>query len=269
MSYVESYVDMFLHPVLKADEAALFDLSLDALHQFSEGILEVFEHHRIQHGMVCLFDDQSLKEERSLAVFQTLKQTQKLSFSYVPNFRQPDCLDVLENAVACGFSSITFHPYLQEIEPSDFDTIAKLCQRAESLGLFICVCTAYGSKKIFRHHSLPLVVHLADRLTCPIVLVHGGGAKVLEAFLIAEMYPHIYFETSFSLPYWIGSTIETDIAFVMKRLGSHRCMFGSDTPFISLEEAFQTHLSFFERHHFKDADIEKIMGKTAATLLGI
>lgn len=264
-----TYIDMFLHPVLQPNEGDLFNVSFESLRHFSTGIVPDFEQNRIRHGMVCLFDSHPLKNLDYTNHFLELKRLHPLSFSCLVDFRDPSWEDVLFNAAKSGFSSITFHSYLQEIEPRDFEVIGKICQQAEKLGLFICICTAYGSKKIFKYHSLPLVVHLGDRLQCPILLIHGGGAKVLDAFLIAEMYPQIYFETSFSLPYWIGSTIETDFAFVMKRLGAHRCMFGSDAPFIPLDKAITAHLDFFQRHRFQDSEIEQIMGSTAAKLLGM
>ncbi|NEO12168.1 MULTISPECIES: amidohydrolase family protein [unclassified Moorena] len=264
-----TYIDICIHPVFTPKEADLFNVSFNSLEVFSTRIISEFEQHHIHHSMVCLFDSNPLNDFNNIQKFIELKQSRKLSFSCLIDFRDPSCQDVLVNAAKSGFSSITFHPYLQEIESTHFAQIADICQQAEKLGLFVCVCSAYGSKKIFKYYSLPLVVHLAERIQCPIVMIHGGGAKVLEAFLIAEMYPQIYFETSFSLPYWIGSTVETDFAFVMKSLGAHRCMFGSDAPFIPLDQAISSHFDFFKRHHFTDNDIDQIMGRTAAKLLGL
>ena len=49
-----------------------------------------------------------------------------------------------------------------------------------------------------------------------IIFYHAGGCKILDAFIIAEMWTNVYLETSFSLSYWKKSSIENDLNFVIK-----------------------------------------------------
>ena len=65
-------------------------------------------------------------------------------------------------------------------------------------------------------------------------------------------------ETSFSLNYWIGSSVEQDIAFSIKKLGVERWLFGSDAPFIEIERAIKEQLNFFDKWKFSEKEIEKI-----------
>ncbi len=260
-------IDMFLHPILQPSEESLFDLSNVSFSQLTHKLEVYFQEWNIDRGMLCLFDDRVLTGDRAKENLSSLQSSNFLSLSYVADFRNKDGCDIVSVAAKLGFCSIAFHSYLQEIEAADFDKVLELAKVAEKLGLFICICSAYGSKKIYKYHSLPLAVHLAESVNCPIVLIHGGGAKILEAFLIADMFPNIYLETSFSLPYWMGSSIEMDFAYVMKKLGCHRWMYGSDAPFMSFEQSIQTHMEFFKKYNFSDRDIDNVLSGTAAKLL--
>jgi predicted TIM-barrel fold metal-dependent hydrolase len=96
---------------------------------------------------------------------------------------------------------------------------------------------------------------------------HGGGRQVLEAMLVAADAPQVLLETSFSLPYYVGSSVDTDFAFAMRKLGAARWMFGSDAPFVPLGESVERTREFFDRHHFTAAEADQIFHGTAAALL--
>ncbi len=134
--------------------------------------------------------------------------------------------------------------------------------------MFVILCTAYGSRKIYSHQSLPLAAAVAAEVDCPVVLAHCGGAKIVEAMLLADAYANIFLETSFTLPYWMGSSVETDIAFAIRKLGPERWLFGSDAPFVPMGNALAAHRDFFLKHDFSEYQIEQIMGGTALRLLG-
>jgi predicted TIM-barrel fold metal-dependent hydrolase len=102
-----------------------------------------------------------------------------------------------------------------------------------------------------------------------VVFSHGGGAKVLDAMLAADAFPNVLLETSFSLSYWLGSSVETDMAYAMRKLGAHRWLYGSDAPFIPMVTALNDHLRFFERHGFAQCDVEAIMGGNARKYLEV
>ena len=40
----------------------------------------------------------------------------------------------------------------------------------------------------------------------PIIALHAGGGKVVEAMSIGLDCKNIYFDTSFSIPFWFGSS---------------------------------------------------------------
>ena len=85
---------------------------------------------------------------------------------------------------------------------------------------------------------------IANRVTrAPIILLHSGGSRCLEAMLLADATKNVFLETSFTLPYYLNSSIERDLAFAYKKLGANKILYGSDFPYISLKESEK---SFFE-----------------------
>jgi predicted TIM-barrel fold metal-dependent hydrolase len=183
------------------------------------------------------------------------------------DFRRADAEARLEQAHAAGVAALKFHPYLQRIVPGDYERAAALARAAERLGMFIMVCGSYGTRALERHDGVRLAARLADAVRCPIVLSHGGGRQVLDAMLVAADAPQVLLETSFSLPYYEGSSIETDFAFAMRKLGASRWMYGSDAPFVAVPESLRSALGFFERHRFTPAEVEQVLHGTAAALL--
>jgi len=257
---------MDAHPVASGSERALFDLAAEPLDRRCARLEDQCRGHEISHTLVQVYDAGVLVRSADRATLLRLRG-ERWSFSLLAGLESPESARLFVDARQHGFVSITFHPYLQRLGREKIETAVALAREAERQGLFINICSACGTKDLYRYDNLDLAVHLAEAVTCPIVLLHGGGARVLEAMLIAEALPHVYLETSFSLPYWEGSSVEGDIAFAMRKLGTRRWMFGSDAPFLTVADALAAHRRFFERHRFSDKEIEDVMHGTARGLL--
>jgi predicted TIM-barrel fold metal-dependent hydrolase len=164
-------------------------------------------------------------------------------------------------------AGFALHPYLQGLTEQQADrhcvNIRQRCGRM----LPIFISTAIGSARLYDIAPLKIAQRIAAQYDGPVILTHGGGMKVLEALLIADSFPNVYLDTSFSLSYWLGSSVEQDFAFAMRKLGTHRWLYGSDAPFIAESVAVEQHMAFFYRYGFSDTDVENIMGKTALELL--
>jgi predicted TIM-barrel fold metal-dependent hydrolase len=93
---------------------------------------------------------------------------------------------------------------------------------------------------------------MAKTVDSPIVLAHGGGAKIHEAFLTAETFENIYLDTSFSLPYWSGSSVEEDFAFAMREMDLDRWVWGTDIPFANVHDSIHCVEDLLERHSLAD-----------------
>ena len=49
--------------------------------------------------------------------------------------------------------------------------------------------------------------------------MHSGGGRAMEASLHADACPNVFLDISFSVPYYMDSTIEKDLAFADNRTG--------------------------------------------------
>lgn len=258
-------VDAFLHPIATADEASLNDLSGLDLGRALETVSGSLAGADMGHALLVLFDAGVYDRPGQQAALEA--RADRFSTALVPPLDGDD--GVLERAAAAGCRAVCLHPYLQRISGAAVDAAVEVARRAEQLGLYVIVCTAHGSRRVYCEQPLQVAQAVMEAVSCPVVMSHCGGARILDAMLLADAYPHAYFETSFSLPYWAGSSVETDIAFAMRKYGCERWMFGSDAPFVALNRAVDAHLDFFARHGFSAAEIDQVMGGTAASLLGL
>ena len=101
-----------------------------------------------------------------------------------------------------------------------------------------------------------------------IIFYHAGGSKILDVSLL-QRCGLMYLETSFSLSYWKNSSIENDFNFVIKSLGSHRVIFGSDHPFIEINKALKDHDVFFEKYKIDKKMQEDIYFNNAKKILNL
>ncbi len=255
-------VDCFAHPVAAPNEAGLFAVNADSLAIDLPAIGGVMSELNVERALLALFQPQSHADVCRIG-------SERFVATVLADFREQDALDQLRAMATKGLRSITFHPYLQNISRSDWPQAVAYAQEAARLGMFVCVCTAYGSRGIYRVDVLPFATAIAEAVDCPVVFSHGGGAKVLDAMLAADAFPNVLLETSFSLSYWLGSSVETDMAYAMRKLGAHRWLYGSDAPFIPMATALNDHLRFFERHGFAQGEVEAIMGGNARKYLEV
>lgn len=181
--------------------------------------------------------------------------------------RRADVVSYLENAASAGLGAIMFNSYLQQIGDSDFEAVLNCCREAERLGLMICIDGSYGTSRMFQYDNLKLACEVADQLRkAPVVVIHSGGLRVMQAALLAMDRPNVYLDTSFSLPFYLGSSLEQDYAFCYRKLGPERVLFGTDIPYMERESATRQQLDFFSRHKFSDAEIERIFHLNAMEL---
>lgn len=255
-------IDCFLHPIQQPSEPDLFVVDDESLCQDLPQIASRMDALNVERGLLALF--------RPAAMDAVVRHgSDRFVPTVLADFRAADALDRLRAMADAGIKSITFHPYLQDITRDAWPGALDYAREAARLGMFVCVCTAYGSAKIYRIDVLPFATAVAEAVDCPVVFAHCGGAKVLDAMLIADAYANVLLETSFSLTYWLGSSVEGDMAYAMRKLGAKRWLFGSDAPFIDMMRSVSDHFGFFERHGFASGEIEAIMGYNASNYLGM
>jgi uncharacterized protein len=212
----------------------------------------------------------SLFDLQNEEVFKEVAQRKFKSVSYTAliDFRRNDLLEYLEKVRSAGVRCIKFHCYVQKISDADYTLIYRAVKYAETHKMIICIDTSFGTSKMYHYDNMKLACFVADITSgTPIILLHSGGLRTFEAMLLAEEKKNVFLETSFSLPYYLGSSLESDFAFVYKKLGSHRIIYGSDSPYIQSDESIGIHQNFFEKYRFTDSQNEEIMYSNAINLL--
>jgi predicted TIM-barrel fold metal-dependent hydrolase len=164
-------------------------------------------------------------------------------------------LNELGELADAGISAIKFHSYQQKIDAPSFSHFIRLAAWAADLGLPICIDASYGSLGMYKYDNLRLVASIAEVVSnVPIIVLHSGGCRCIEAMLLAEAADNIFLETSFTLPYYSDSAISADLAFVYKKIGYHRVVYASDHPYVSQDTALKVALEFCFTHKLTSSE---------------
>ena len=213
---------------------------------------------------IMIFNKKLFKTKEKNNFFAFVKKyVNNCLFTTLLDFRDKNCIEQLEIAYSLGVRGLKFHSYIQNISNNEINKILQLCQKAEELNMFIAIDTSYGTLNLYKNDNLQLATLIANKIKkSPIILLHSGGARVLEAMLIAESQKNIYLETSFSILYYINSSIEQDFAFAYKKIGTNKVLYGSDSPYTDLEKSISFTLKYLQKYNFSDIEIENIFFNT-------
>lgn len=237
-------------------------------------LLTCFEQHRpvlqdnINAGNFMLFNEKLTASEASSFTSVVRKTFTDARFTVLADIHNPKESERLTSLKKAGIDAIKFHCYFQKIEETDFPKVMELAKVAVDLNMPIFIDTSYGSSGMYRYDNLRLAAFLVEKITTvPVVLLHSGGSRILEAFLLADACPNVYLETSFSLPYYISSSVEQDMAFAYKRV-SEKVIYGSDFPYVDMTSSMKTFLKFVQDWKFTDAEIEGFLNTNVKKIFG-
>lgn len=229
-------------------------------------IRSTMEHNGVDLGNLMVLDPQFLSRETEEISF--VSELKNLSVTSVVDLESEQLSQQINRASKVGIDGIKFHPYHQKVTKEKYPKAIQVAKEAEKEGMWIAICGSYGTKKIYQVNAVGLMIALLEsNIEAPIVMLHGGGKLVLDVMSVALEYSNVYFETSFSIPYWNGSSIEQDFAFAMEKIGLNRCLFGSDHPYVEMNEAQDYMEDFFERFGFSQDEFIQFMDFTARSLI--
>ena len=205
-------IDFFHFPTSIKDENNLLQLNADEIKSYISSI-----NNNDTKYVFPIFSSKVIKEYQFCKLLEDKRKINNFYFLYMPDFNK-NIKKQISLIKKIGFTGIVIHPYIQNIDNRFSDKLDALINACESEELFISVCAAYGSSKMYKYYPLQIVAYIAERFSREIIIIHGGGLKVMEALLLAESYKNIYLETSFSLNYWSESNLIADYAYVFKKI---------------------------------------------------
>lgn len=215
----------------------------------------------ISAGNFMLFNEELTIEDAAYFTSHVRKTLPSAKFTTLISINNPKGAERIKLLKNSGIDAIKFHCYVQNITENDYANIMNLAKVAAGLNMPIFIDTSYGSTGMYCNDNLKLAAFLLKEITSvPVVLLHSGGARVLEAFLLADACPNVYLETSFTLPFYLGSTVEQDLAFTYKKI-HERVIYGSDFPYVGLKESYDILLAFTNKWNFTEEQVDGFLNK--------
>ena len=189
-----------------------------------------------------------------------LKKFNKI-FTYTLTIN-PDNLNSIENikkAIGMGIYNFKFHPYFFSITKEKYKNVAKISKFISENKCIISVCCSYGSKLFYKVKPMEVLNVVLENTNSKVVALHMGGAKPLDLLVLSMEYDNLYTETSFSIPFWLGSNVEKDYIFLVKKIGPEKILFGSDKPYVNRLESVSKVKNFLSKKcKFNFESIDKI-----------
>lgn len=158
-------------------------------------------------------------------------------FDFTGIEKDEDITSKMISIKAKGYCGIKLHPRIGNFE-LDHLFLPFAIDKANELGLVVLLCTYFYSNK--QSISINNIERLSDLLlhidkNSRVVLLHGGGVRILETMEIVRAFPNTLLDISLTLCKYAGSSLDLDIAFLFKQFDRRVCV-GSDHPEISLAQ---------------------------------
>lgn len=122
--------------------------------------------------------------------------------------------------------------------------------------------TYYKIQEVRLIHEVAQAVPNAD-----IIMAHTGGIHVMDALMVVKGNRNVVVDVSFT-PFWFaGSSIYSDLVFVLRKLGANRILHGSDSPEVPVGRAVEDTLSLCAQIGFTEGDQSLIFSGNIQRLL--
>ncbi len=136
-----------------------------------------------------------------------------------------------------GFAGIKLHPRLHGYDPLGSACLQAI-RAASKHRLTVFLDTLFRQQA----HATRYAADVIDRIVhdcagASLVLLHGGGAALLDIAELVRVHPALTLDLSFTLMRYAGSSLDADIRWVMGQL-DERIVIGSDMPEYTPAEVF-------------------------------
>lgn len=272
MSYIFDFnIHLYSKDSGSIDEQIKSDTELtanDLINNFTKVIPE-FKSSDVKIGNFHLFNSYVHFDSKFFDFVELVHKTlPESSFTILGDFRSANSKEYLKSIKEAGFSFVKFHSYVQNIRNHEQKKIVEFAVEVEKQGLGICIDTSYGTNLMFSNDNLALAAEVLKHVKqAPVILLHSGGARVLEAMLLADLNRNVFLETSLSLDYYSGSRIISDFAFAYKKIGFHRVLFASDYPYQSIKDSKTTFFNFAEEYGINGESLRQVLFDNAQRLI--
>jgi len=157
-----------------------------------------------------------------------------------------------------GFQGLKLHPRLQRHGIDDENSI-RLVREAGALEVPVIICGFPDGDWLMQGASVLKYANLAK--ACPdtrIIVAHMGGHHVIDLMMLAKRINNIYFDTSYSLLYYRGSSVIQDLVYAMGSMKFERIFYGSDYPDRTVQETLRQSLLLLQEQGLTEDQTNRI-----------
>ncbi len=281
---INKFFDFNIHPdlnfisnkVLKSQVANEFNVDVKNLNLSFQSFLENLNPNMKKYFLganLMIFSNFFEKRPQELTSFVLSvkklfeKDNIKTSFTFLIDPRSENFLEILDNCKKNDVKFIKFHSYHQKIDVSLLENCKRIALEAEKRNIGICIDASYGTKYLYKYDNLLLASEILDVvLKAPVIILHLGGIRALEAALIIQDTENGYIETSFSPIFFEKCSIYSDFIDCLKLINVERILYASDYPYINIEDSVKAAEKLFKKVCFTTNEREKIFYKNAINL---
>lgn len=209
-------------------------------------------------------------EDRFIKMIKTEGNSKLLPIAYLSfdNKNQIDIRQELMTIKKKGYVGVKIHPRISNLL-LDNPLIPYAIDMANEQNLSVLFCSyLYSDKQSYLINNIYQIGEILLKIdsNSKIVLLHGGGVRLLEMMEIVRAFPNTLLDLSFTLSKYTGSSLDMDIQFLFKNFDQRICI-GSDFPEITISK-LRTRFDSFSRN-IDTTKAENIAYKNLSKFIGI
>jgi len=178
--------------------------------------------------------------------------------------------DLLRQGIeTLGFKGLKLHPRIQKYDITD-KRVSSLISFAGEMNIPVLIDAFPDGYWLSMGFDVLNFMELAKQSPkTKIIFAHFGGHQCIDFMMMAKRLPNVYFDCSYSLLYYRGSSITQNIIYCMQSMRYERVFYGSDYPDRSVEDSLKLSVIEFEKFGVPKDNLQKVMGGNFAKLLGL
>lgn len=180
-----------------------------------------------------------------------------------------DAREQLRNAVEnLGFIGLKLHPRLQKFDTDDAEAV-RLVQFAGEMNIPVLIdAFPDGTHLMSGFSPLKYASLVKQSPNTRVIVAHMGGHHVLDMMMLAKRLPNMYFDISYSLLYYQGSSVPDSMVYAIRSMKNSRVFYGSDYPDRSIGKSLKMSLDYLRGKGFTDGEMELLLFGNAREFFG-
>lgn len=176
--------------------------------------------------------------------------------------------DMLTYLATGRLQGVKLHPRRQGFGIAHVRQAIELVQQVATHDVPVLIdAFAYGST-YYSIQEVRLIHEIAAAVPeARIIMAHAGGVQLMEALMVVKGNRNVVVDVSFTPHWFAGSSVYSDLIFMMRKIGPQRIVHGSDSPEVPVARALDETLTLCERCGFGASDRELVLSGNILNLL--